>query len=59
MRDVCFKKIIINTKNTEKIGGRVKVVEMDETVVLRRINNGRRIFPIVWLVGGIVKQKEL
>jgi hypothetical protein len=61
LREVCIGKIIINTNNNnnEKIDGRVKVVEIDETVVVNRKNKVERVIPTVWLVGGVVRQEEL
>ena len=41
---------------SKNIGGPGTIVEVDETVMVRRKNNAGRILPEIWVVGGICRQ---
>ena len=57
LRDICFESLA-SLNLSKKIGGESKIVEIDETVAVRRKYNRGRVVSTVWLVGGILRGKE-
>ena len=53
MRDACDEWY--NLHYSQNIGGPGTVVEVDETLMVSRKNHAGRIFPAIWVVGGICR----
>lgn len=56
LREVCAHSI--SSKSVTKIGGPGKIVEVDESLYIRRKDNSEKLNPVQWVIGGVCKETK-